>query len=47
MLLFVLQIAMTAELLRLQQENLLPPEVTAEDMTDLLLEQGKKTFRVM
>lgn len=37
---------MVTELLRLQQEKLLPPEVTAEDMTNLLLEQGKNSLRV-
>lgn len=38
--------AMMTELLRLQQEKVLPPEVTAEDMTNLLLEQGKNSLRV-
>lgn len=37
---------MVTELLGLQQEKLLPPEVTAEDMTNLLLEQGKNSLRV-
>ncbi|XP_044063034.1 actin cytoskeleton-regulatory complex protein pan1-like [Siniperca chuatsi] len=40
------QIALLTELLRLQQKNQLPSEVTAEDMTELLVEQSKSTLRV-
>ncbi|XP_018556841.1 uncharacterized protein LOC108900338 [Lates calcarifer] len=40
------QIALVAELLRLQQQTQLPSEVTAEDMTDLLVEESKSTLRV-
>ncbi|KAG8007978.1 hypothetical protein GBF38_003705 [Nibea albiflora] len=35
-----------SQLLRLQQENHLPSEVTAEDMTELLVEQSKEILRV-
>ncbi|XP_050932065.1 uncharacterized protein LOC108887413 [Lates calcarifer] len=40
------QIALVAELLRLQQKYQLSSEVTAEDMTELLLEESKSTVRV-
>ncbi|KAI3367161.1 hypothetical protein L3Q82_008218 [Scortum barcoo] len=40
------QIALVTELLRLQQKNLLPSEVTAEDMTQFLVEESKSTLRV-
>ncbi|XP_035528022.1 uncharacterized protein LOC118335702 [Morone saxatilis] len=40
------QIALETELLRLQQNNQLPSEVTAEDMSELLVEESKNTLRV-
>ncbi|KAI3363036.1 hypothetical protein L3Q82_011702, partial [Scortum barcoo] len=40
------QIALVSELLRLQQKNQLPSEVTAEDMTQFLVEESKRTLRV-
>lgn len=33
------------ELLQLQEENLIPSEVTAEDMIDLLFEKSKSTVK--
>ncbi|KAG8014432.1 hypothetical protein GBF38_002787 [Nibea albiflora] len=41
-----LLIALMAQMLRLQQENQLPSEVTADDMCELLVEQSKGTLRV-
>ena len=43
---YVLKIAPVAELLRLQQRKQLPSAVTAEDMTDLLVEESKSIVRV-
>ncbi|KAI3361453.1 hypothetical protein L3Q82_013624, partial [Scortum barcoo] len=40
------QIALVTELLRLQQKNLLPSEVTAEDISQFLVEESKSTLRV-
>ncbi|KAI3361515.1 hypothetical protein L3Q82_013662, partial [Scortum barcoo] len=40
------QIALMTELLRLQQKNLLPSEVTAEDISQFLVEESKSTLRV-
>ncbi|KAI3362628.1 hypothetical protein L3Q82_001706 [Scortum barcoo] len=40
------QIALVSELLRLQQKKQLPSEVTAEDMTQFLVEESKRTLRV-
>lgn len=40
------QIALVAQLIRLQQESRIPPEVTVEDMTDLLVEQSESTLSV-
>ncbi|XP_051263075.1 uncharacterized protein LOC127367353 [Dicentrarchus labrax] len=40
------QIALETELLRLQKNNQLPSEVTAEDMSELLVEESKNTLRV-
>ncbi|KAE8295738.1 hypothetical protein D5F01_LYC06675 [Larimichthys crocea] len=39
-------IALMSQLLRLQQKNQLPSEVTAEKMSELLVEQSKETLRV-
>ncbi|XP_027142906.1 uncharacterized protein LOC109137657 isoform X1 [Larimichthys crocea] len=39
-------IALMSQLLRLQQKNQLPSEVTAEKMSELLVEQSKGTLRV-
>ncbi|XP_072769016.1 uncharacterized protein [Nerophis lumbriciformis] len=43
---YKLQIGLLAEILRLQQMSLIPPEVTVEAMTDLLVEENKKSLRV-
>ncbi|KAI3376511.1 hypothetical protein L3Q82_016960, partial [Scortum barcoo] len=40
------QIALMSELLRLQQKNQLPSAVTAEDITEFLVEESKCTLRV-
>ncbi|XP_026213425.1 uncharacterized protein LOC113160408 [Anabas testudineus] len=39
------QMALMTELLRLQQENLIPSQVTTEDMINLILEKSKSTVR--
>ncbi|KAL4004482.1 thiosulfate:glutathione sulfurtransferase [Sarotherodon galilaeus] len=39
------QIAIMMEFLRLQQEDLIPPTVTAEDLRDLLVEKSRETLR--
>ncbi|XP_023136919.2 uncharacterized protein LOC111575805 [Amphiprion ocellaris] len=41
------QIGLMVELLRLQQKQQLPSQVTAEDMTELLVEKNKHTLRFM
>jgi len=43
---FVGQIVLLTELLRLQEEKQLPSEMTADDMTELLVEQSKHSLRV-
>ncbi|XP_039866062.1 uncharacterized protein LOC120720440 [Simochromis diagramma] len=39
------QIAIMTEFLRLQQEDLIPPNLTAEDLRDLLVEKSRETLR--
>ncbi|XP_071314238.1 mucin-16-like [Trachinotus anak] len=39
------QIALVVELLKLQQQNQIPSQVTAEDMINLILEKSKNTLR--
>ncbi|XP_030595660.1 proline-rich protein 36-like [Archocentrus centrarchus] len=39
------QIAVMREFLRLQQEDHIPPQITAEDMSNLLVQESKKTVR--
>ncbi|XP_047440524.1 uncharacterized protein LOC125007775 [Mugil cephalus] len=39
------QIAVVVELLKLQKDNQIPPEVTADDMMNLLLEESEKEMR--
>ncbi|XP_051920770.1 uncharacterized protein LOC127600317 isoform X1 [Hippocampus zosterae] len=43
---YKLQIGLLAELFVLQQKNLIPSEVTADEMADLLVEETKKSIRV-
>lgn len=43
---YMAQIALVAQLIRLQQESRIPPEVSVEDMTDLLVEQSESTRSV-
>ncbi|XP_061531430.1 uncharacterized protein LOC133401915 [Phycodurus eques] len=43
---YKLQIGLLAELLRLQQNNLIPSEVTAEAMADLLVVETKNSLRI-
>lgn len=38
--------AQLAELIRFQQRNRIPPEVTVENMTDMLVEQSRSRLRV-
>eukprot|EP00064_Thunnus_orientalis_P004111 superscaffoldBa00000362_g4122 len=45
-LLYVIRISLVDELWRLQQRKQLPSAVTAEDMSDLLVEESKSTVRV-
>ncbi|KAI9531051.1 hypothetical protein NQZ68_000545 [Dissostichus eleginoides] len=40
------KIALVIELLRLQQKDMIPSEVTVDDMTDLLREESKSSLRV-
>ncbi|XP_076737298.1 uncharacterized protein LOC112432469 [Maylandia zebra] len=39
------QVAIMTEFLRLQQEDLIPPNLTAEDLRDLLVEKSRETLR--
>lgn len=41
----IFKIALVMELLRLQQKNQIPSQVTAEDMINIILEQSKNTLR--
>ncbi|XP_077383558.1 uncharacterized protein LOC144022542 isoform X2 [Festucalex cinctus] len=43
---YKLQIGLLTELFRLQQKNLIPSEVTANAMTDLLVEETKNSLRI-
>ncbi|KAM9806861.1 uncharacterized protein ACBT44_014010 [Syngnathus typhle] len=43
---YKLQIGVLAELFRLQQNNLIPSEVTADAMADLLVEETNNSLRV-
>ncbi|XP_049585833.1 uncharacterized protein [Syngnathus scovelli] len=43
---YMMQIGLLTELLRLQQNNLIPPEVTTETMTELLVEETNKSLKI-